>query len=134
MRIVRLQGFVLPYFKRLMMFPKPKRKNKFNARKKELAGRTFDSKGEANLYLYLLADPEITNIKQQVSVYLTKARILYKPDFSYEKDGELIYAEYKGFPTPIWRIKRRLWIHYGPGKLEVYMGNCQLQEIIGPGC
>ena len=98
---------------------------KYKNKKTSRGGRSFASKGEAGLYDYLFIKEkarEIFNLKCQVQVYLTEANILYKPDFSYESDGQVIYCEYKGFETAIWRIKRRLWEHYGPGKLEVYKG------------
>lgn len=97
--------------------------NKFGAIRDTRAGRSFASKGEAQLYDYLIVKQrakEISDLKCQVSVYLTNARILYIPDFSYLEYGEKVWAEFKGFETAIWRIKRRLWKHYGPGRLEVY--------------
>jgi hypothetical protein len=45
-----------------------------------------------------------------------------KPDFSWTDTdtGQTIYGEFKGFETPEYRIKRRLWKHYGPGSLVVF--------------
>lgn len=89
-------------------------------------GISFASKAEAALYQVLKlreSQGEIEDIKCQVQVYLTEAKILYKPDFSYTKNGKTIWAEFKGFETAVWRIKRRLWKHYGPGPLEVYKGS-----------
>jgi hypothetical protein len=68
---------------------------------------------------------------------MTKARILYKPDFGYfDVDMDSIaFAEAKGFETDIWRIKRRLWAHYGEGPLLVYKGSAKsliLHETIVP--
>ncbi|NJM09711.1 MAG: DUF1064 domain-containing protein [Bdellovibrionaceae bacterium] len=100
---------------------------KYGAIRVKRAGLSFASQGEANLYEHLLwleRAGKIRAIRCQVSVYLTKAKILYKPDFSFVgvDTGELIYAEFKGFETPEWRIKRRLWMHYGPGRLQVFKG------------
>lgn len=95
------------------------------------------SKGEAALHEYLLwrqKAGEIRNVRTQQSVYLTDARIQYIADFAYEvrtgyvdKDRfdlwESEWAEFKGFETDTWRIKRRLWMHYGPGRLVVYKGS-----------
>lgn len=96
------------------------------------------SKLEAALYNLLKLREmaqELTELKTQVQVYLTRARIIYKPDFSYYEGGILTYAESKGFETPEWRIKRRLWKCYGPGKLLVYKGSYKrlyLHETIIP--
>lgn len=113
---------------------------KYGQKKQRRGGRSFDSKLEANVFEMLrlreLAG-EITEIKQQVNVHLTKARILYKPDYSYIdcETQETIYVEAKGFETPVWRIKRRLWKCYGPGPLMVYRGanqNFFLKETLIP--
>lgn len=88
-------------------------------------GYSFASKAEASLYDFIkmreLAK-ECLLIKAQDSVYMTLARILYKPDFKIY-DNHLkreVWEEMKGFETDVWRIKRRLWKHYGPGLLRVY--------------
>lgn len=90
-------------------------------------GRSFQSGLERDLYMHLLwlqEQGEISDIKCQVQVSLSDAKIIYKPDFSYtnSQTKQTEYAEAKGFETPEWRIKRRLWMHYGPGKLTVYKG------------
>lgn len=89
------------------------------------AGHRFDSGFEADVFSYLKMlerQGEVSNIERQVEVHLTKAKILYKPDFRIRDlvTGEVVYIEAKGFETPEWRIKRRLWMHYGPGKLRIY--------------
>jgi len=97
----------------------------WKGKRSKVGGKNFQSKGEAGLYEYLLLrqkNGEIEEIQTQVQVYLTDARILYKPDFTFIEDGIQKWAEYKGFETAIWRIKRRLWMHYGPGILEVWKG------------
>lgn len=70
-------------------------------------------------------------------VYLTDARILYIPDFRCRnvKTCLSFYVEAKGFETPEWRIKRRLYQHYGRHPLEIWMGTAArpfLKEIIIP--
>lgn len=99
----------------------------------------FASKAEAHLFDWLMLrqqNGEISNLKTQVSVHMTKARILYKPDFSFEEEGETVFAEMKGRESEKWRIKRRLWMAgYGPAKLQVYKkigGNLLLTEEITP--
>lgn len=58
----------------------------------------------------------------QPKVYMTDARILYKPDFKCfdSKEGISFYVEAKGFETAVWKIKKRLWREYGPARLEIY--------------
>jgi hypothetical protein len=98
-------------------------RNKYKAVKVSHSGYYFASKGEAALFDILRLrelSKEITDLKCQVSVYLTKSRIQYIADFSHNENGETVYDEYKGFETDVWRIKRRLWKNYGPGVLRVY--------------
>ena len=73
----------------------------------------------------LSADPNIEVLQCQAQVKLTLAEIIYKPDFKCcdKRTGEVFYVEAKGFETPEWRIKRRLWMYYGPGRLEIYKGS-----------
>jgi predicted nuclease of restriction endonuclease-like RecB superfamily len=68
---------------------------------------------------------ELSIIQVQPQVRLSAAEILYKPDFLIQdlKINERVYVEYKGYETPEWRIKRRLWMAYGPGKLRIYKGS-----------
>jgi hypothetical protein len=51
------------------------------------------------------------------------------------KSGEFVWAEAKGFETDPWKIKRKLWQYYGPGKLEIYKGSAKsfkLYETVIP--
>lgn len=119
---------------------KAKTSEKYGRKKVDHAGYRFDSKLEAALFDYLklreLAG-EIKDIQAQDTVYLTAARIMYKPDFKYLDIATGVYewAEAKGFETTDYRIKRRLWMHYGPGKLQVFHGGhtrLSLKEILIP--
>ncbi len=78
---------------------------------------------------------ELKLIGAEVTVHLSDARIVYIPDFHCVKDGQQIFIEAKGFQTPEWRIKRRLWLAYGPAPLEIWMGshlNPKLSETLYP--
>jgi hypothetical protein len=102
-------------------------KNKYGNIKISRAGMSFASKLEAAVYnilcLRMKAD-EISSIQCQDTVYLTDARIIYKPDFKCTRpDGTVFWAEAKGFKTAEWVIKKRLWAHYGPGLLEIWEGS-----------
>lgn len=112
-------------------------KAKYGAKRVENDGYSFASKGEASCYQFLKLREragEIKILQTQVQVRLSDAEIVYKPDFLIQdlSTGEEIYIEYKGFETPEWRIKRRLWKAYGPGPLHVYKGRMQLSEVILP--
>lgn len=107
------------------------RYSKYRAVKTIVDGIKFDSKAEAALYVQIKAS-SAKEIFLQPKIYLTKAKILYKPDFFVDGD----YLEMKGVETPSWKIKKRLWQHYGPGRLKVYKmrgGKPDLVEVINPG-
>jgi hypothetical protein len=145
LHIIYSTGHVLMSFKSLTAHlaakenRKDKKKHKYGAKKTERPGYSFGSKLEARIFddlcLRKLAG-EIIDIKVQASVYLTDADILYKPDFlCHLQDGSFFYVEAKGFKTPVWAIKRRLWKFYGPGELHVYEGSHTrpiLAEVIKP--
>lgn len=113
---------------------------KFGNRVTERDGYSFASRLEAAVYqeLKLLERAgEIRDLKCQVTVYLSEAKIKMIPDFSYVKlgTGELVYVEAKGIETATYRLKRNLWKIYGPGTLIVYKGawRCPIiREIIEP--
>lgn len=123
-----------------MTWPIRSRRSKYGNKKVKVPGMTFDSKGEASLYGLLEMRQkagEITNLRSQVKVYLTRARIMYIADFAHDDPatGETSYSEYKGFETSDWRIKRRLWKFYGPAPLHIYKSLCghpALHETIVP--
>lgn len=101
---------------------------KYNNVRVSIQGYSCASKMEGERLRQLLLfeqAKEISDLKTQVSVYLTDARIQYKPDFQYfcNKKNMVIYEEVKGFSTDVWRIKRRLWEHYGPGRLDIWKKN-----------
>ena len=110
------------YFKPRKAWP-----GKYGAQRVSHAGFSFASKLEAALYDLLHMEKLAgvwTEIQCQASVRLSKAEILYKPDFATTTAGGVtIYHEAKGYETDVWRIKRRLWIAYGPGVLRIYKGS-----------
>jgi predicted nuclease of restriction endonuclease-like RecB superfamily len=98
--------------------------SKYKAKKTTIDNIKFDSKAEANYYLYLKQKENlgiIEILETQPKVYLTDARILYKPDFLYliRGVGKKVYVDVKGFSTPVFQIKKRLWKFYGPENLEI---------------
>jgi len=116
-----------------------KKKGKYGAQKVSYGGYSFSSKLEAATYQILklrMVAGEIKSIDCQVCVYLTKARVLYIPDFKCElTDGQIIYVESKGFEAARWPTIKKLWLWYGPAPLEIYKGNYDrpfLAETIYP--
>ena len=83
-------------------------------------GIRFDSKLEASYYAYL-SMLKVEILDMQSRIYLTAARILFKPDFEIvdRPTGEVVWIDTKGFDTVISRVKQRLWKHYGPGTLRI---------------
>lgn len=116
------------------------KKSKYRNERVEIHGRTFDSKLERARYAELLELEKAGHIRElqcQVQVYLSDADILYKPDFKYfDVDlNDYVHEDVKGMETAVWRIKRRLWIAYGPTVLRVLagtIGNIKLKEEIKP--
>lgn len=114
--------------------------NKYKNKKVTIDGQTFDSKKEANRYsnLKLLENGGvIKNLQTQVKYvlipaqyegtgeYYTKGKhngeekkrlveheISYVADFVYEKDGETIVEDTKGFRTDIYIAKRKMMLYF----------------------
>lgn len=117
-----------------------KKKHKYSAKKSvSFDGHCFGSKLEKRTYehLKLLEKAgEIRVLQTQVHVKMTKANIVYIPDFLIEDvvSGEKIWVEAKGIETPEWKLKKRLWKHYGPGRLQIYRAHktqgCILTEEV----
>lgn len=128
--------------------PKPVRKSRKSTRpgfqkyrntKVKHLGYSFASKFEAKIFDHLrqlVMAGELQDLKCQPHVFLTDARIEMIPDFSAleTKSGRRIYFEAKGFETSDWRIKLKLWGHYGPAPLRVFKmvagGFMMAQEVI----
>ena len=96
-----------------------KRRGKYNATKKEVDGIVFDSTGEANRYSelkYQAAMGIISHKEQwlQVPFELYPAddkqrAITYKVDFLYTCNGVTVAEDFKGFETPVFRLKAKLF-------------------------
>lgn len=116
------------------------RQHKYRAVKTTVDGVTYDSKLEANTIGFLRhmeRAGKIRDLELQPKVYLTEARILYKPDARYFdiERGTTVYAEAKGKGTAVWRIKRRLFAKYGDAPLLVFKacrGRIALVEELHP--
>lgn len=100
-------------------------KNKYKAKRATVGAIGFHSKAEAGLYVRLSGLQNLGIIKElqtQQQVTLTDAKIIYKPDFTFVhvKTGALIHGEFKGLETPEWRIKKKLYVNYGPAPLIIW--------------
>lgn len=95
----------------------------------EMIGRWFDSAAECrygeHLWLRQKAG-DIRDLQFQVTVPLVlngvKLGISMRVDFKYYDEylDELVWDEYKGFPTDQWKLKRKLWeAGAGPGLYRV---------------
>ncbi len=101
-------------------------KSKYKNVRKEIDGVVFDSTAEAECFqmLKLLErNGQIKIIELQPKVYLTRARILYKPDFKIDEGGKIVFIDVKGKRTTAFQIKKRLWRHYGEGVLRLVQKN-----------
>lgn len=99
-----------------------RRAHKFGAIKCTVDGIKFDSIAESEYYQHLKILKhvgQITAIELQPKIYMTSAMILYKPDFAIVENGQTIYLDVKGMQTAVFKIKMRLWKHYGPGTLRL---------------
>lgn len=93
----------------------PVTRSKYGARKTWADGILFSSKGEARRY-GLLRDWQamgfISDLELQPEYPLIVAGITigkYIADFRYYKaDGELVVEDFKGMPTPVYRLKKRI--------------------------
>ena len=102
-----------------------RKKNKYNARKTVMCGRTFDSKREAEVYLELLAQKqagEIVRIGFQPSYTLlagfkdntgkNQKPITYTADFFVTyADGHSEVIEVKGMRTRDYLLRKKLFLH-----------------------
>jgi hypothetical protein len=114
--------------------------HKFKAVATEVNGIKFPSKHEAAVYSTLLELEKsgiIRDIKRQIPILLSAAKIKMVVDFQVYSvpDKDIVFIEAKGAETPTYRIKRRLWLAYGPGTLQVYGGSYKrpkLKETLVP--
>ena len=108
------------------------KKNKFHANKVEVNGTTYDSKKEAKRAGILEQQEKygiIHNLQKQVAFELQpgyvnnqgkKIRpITYVADFVYEKDGINYVEDTKGFRTPEYKLKKKVFEYKYPGYMFV---------------
>lgn len=89
--------------------------NKYNARKTEVDGITFDSKKEAKRYceLKLMEKAGIISeliLQPRYNIEIDGQYIcFYKADFSYnDENTNLVVEDVKGMKTPVYNLKKKL--------------------------
>lgn len=112
-------------------------KHKFNNKKVSTPDGEFDSKGEWQRWLVLKEAQdkgEISDLRRQVKYILiptqykavevklkTKTKVVqrvaeheisYKADFVYEKNGETIVEDYKGYPNDRWPYVKKMMLFF----------------------
>jgi len=101
--------------------------SKYNARRKTVDGHGFASTGEAQAYQVLKsweACGVIRDLKLQPAFVLQPAfrgmhgkhyrAIRYVADFSFMRDGKFHVVDFKGFQTPVYKIKRKMFLALHP--------------------
>lgn len=109
-----------------------KKPSKYHADKYNYKGTTYDSKKEAKRAMVLEYQEKlgiIKNLKKQVPFELQPSytnnqgkkirNIVYIPDFVYEKDGMLYVEDAKGFKTPEYVLKRKIFEYKYPGYIFI---------------
>ena len=104
-----------------------KSRNKYNARKTMIDGIVFDSKAEAERYLFLKSEEQAGNISNlcchpryvlQPSFKVdgkTIRAITYTADFSYTSlKGIPIVEDVKGVKTAVYNLKKRMFLYQYP--------------------
>lgn len=100
--------------KHLFESEKKAAKSKYKAQKVVIDGILFHSKKEGRRYVelrMLLKAGEITDLKMQVPYELNSGgthSLKYISDFEYERNGEHVTEDCKGYKTAIYKKKRRL--------------------------
>ena len=99
----------------------------------ELSGRSFGSLLERAVAQSLVArqrNGEISDLKFQTTVHLTRADICWRVDFSYIQDGQLIYHEAKGRSIEPYATKLKLYRVYGPAPLRISKGSAAMHKVV----
>lgn len=104
-----------------------KRRGKYNATPATVGGLRFDSQAEARRYaelLWLERSGAITDLEAHPRFELQPAftdnagkrwaAICYEADFAYTEDGKRVIEDVKGFETPVFRLKRKLFLYRHP--------------------
>jgi hypothetical protein len=80
---------------------------------------------------------ELQCLAHEETHYLSKARYRYVADFKVQnvETKEVYWIEAKGASDGRWPTTKKMWKAYGPGRLEIYMGDYRkplLAKVIVP--
>lgn len=100
-------------------------------KKIELDGRSFDSKAESQMYIYLKSlekSGEVKNIRCQVTLVLLSGpqnmRVTWRVDFVVfdVKINCDVAVEFKGYEDASYKLKLKIFRHTGTMPLRIYKG------------
>lgn len=100
---------------------------------KALEDRKFGSKLERAVGQWLALrqeSGEITDLKFQQAVKLSRAKITWRIDFSYIENGKLYYHEAKGREIPPYPTQLKLFRVYGEAPLRISKGSPTKHKIV----
>ena len=103
--------------------------SKYRSRKKDVDGHLFDSTGEAEAYRLLrsweaagaITDLELQPVYVLQPAWKAQRAITYRPDFRYllhcygPDNGRQVVVDFKGFRTPVYRLKVKMFLKTFPG-------------------
>jgi len=98
----------------------------------KMAGRSFGSQLERSVGQWLCAremNGEISDLKFQSTVKLSRAKVAWRVDFSYIESGQLWYHEAKGRAIEPYPTKLKLYRIYGPAPLRISKGSAKRHFI-----
>lgn len=106
--------------------------SKYNSTKTEVDGFRFDSLLEASTYLDLkrLHDQEVIaniSLQQPFNLYARSGQTVakYIADFVCElPNGKVVVVESKGMSTPVWKLKKKLFVADYPHLTLIEVGGC----------
>jgi hypothetical protein len=106
-------------------------------RSKCTLGHSHRSKLESSVCAIIGKDPDLELVQAEEHVYLSDAEILYIADFKVRRlsTGLMHRVEAKGYESPTWPIKKKLYKTYGELPLHIYKGSYTrpfLDEVIIP--
>ena len=113
-------------------------KNKYNAHKAEYNGIKFDSAFELKCWQYLeqlAKEDKISNLQRQIKFELLPANSLYRAlnyvaDFTFNVNDRYIVADAKGFITPEFKIKQKIFYDKYRNQIYIFKKLSDINKII----
>lgn len=113
-------------------------KNKYNAKKVEYNGIKFDSLFEMKCWQYLeqlASEGKIKDLNRQIKFELLPANCLYRAltyvaDFTFFVGDRYIVADAKGFITPEFKIKQKIFFDKYKNQIYIFKKISDINKII----